>query len=68
MGGWHGRKWEWVLNMKAQFHFKDALAWMTKAPPMPSKRAPLVPAGVVVAFPSERIVRRPEGIGGGGAL
>lgn len=50
--------------MKAQIHFRDALAWMAKAPPMPAFNE-VETRGVVIPFPLERVRQHRMGLAGG---
>lgn len=50
--------------MKPQTHFRDALVWMAKAPPMLSNVDNSACGGVVLRFPIERIRQGRKGLAG----
>jgi hypothetical protein len=53
-------------NVKPQAHFRDASAWMAKAPPMLKRQQDSSACGgVVLRFPIERIRQGRKGLAGG---
>jgi hypothetical protein len=51
--------------MKPQIHFRDALEWMAKAPPLAELESSSSCGGVVLRFPIERVRQGRKGLAGG---
>jgi hypothetical protein len=51
--------------MRAHKHFRDASAWIAKAPPMIDRGGQPLSGGVVLRFPIERVRRGHKGLAGG---
>jgi hypothetical protein len=51
--------------MKAQIHFRDALEWIAKAPPLLELESSSLSSGVVLPFPLERVRHGRKGLAEG---